>query len=153
VTVCTVNRQCCFGDIVDGQIYLTDVGQIVERTLLELPSTFPHVELDCWVIMPNHVHIIVILTDAPEGGSQRKGGSRTAPTRRKPLGRVIGAFKTMSSKQINRIQDTGGERVWQRNYYEHIIRDEKSLEKIREYIVNNPARWSEDRENPFAGWA
>ena len=86
-----------------------------------------------------------------------RGGSRTAPTmqtdptaKRKPIGRLIGAFKTVSAKRINEMRNTPGMPVWQRNYYEHIIRDESSLNRIRKYILDNPLRWAMDRENPDA---
>jgi REP element-mobilizing transposase RayT len=73
--------------------------------------------------------------------------SRTAPTdsKRKPLGRIIGSFKTISAKHINKIQNTPGYKLWQRNYYEHIIRDENDLNRIREYLINNPLKWPEDK--------
>lgn len=94
--------------------------------------------------MPNHLHgIIVIVAD------DRRSGSRTAPTgRRKPLGRLVGAFKTVTTKQINIARGTPGLPVWQRNYYEHIIRNDQSLNRIRQYIADHPARWTFDRENP-----
>ncbi len=80
----------------------------------------------------------------------RTDGSRTAPTggKRKPLGRLIGAFKTVSTKQVNRAHGLPGNSLWQRNYFEHVVRGEESLAKIREYIRSNPARWEYDRENP-----
>jgi REP element-mobilizing transposase RayT len=78
-----------------------------------------------------------------------RGGSRTAPTKNhKPIGRLIGAFKTVSTKRLNTMRNTPGVPIWQRNYYEHIIRNEESLHRIRRYIVGNPARWEEDPENP-----
>lgn len=86
----------------------------------------------------------------------RTGGSRTAPSaaaapaRRKPLGRLVGAFKTVSTKRINLLRDTPGERFWKRNYWEHVIRDDASLQNIRRYIKNNPARWEEDQLHPHA---
>ncbi len=92
--------------------------------------------------MPNHFHGIVFLLD------DRRGGSRTAPTKRKPLGRLIGAFKTVSTQRINEIRNTPGSPVWQRNYYEHVIRNETDLEEIREYIQNNPLEWLEDENHP-----
>jgi REP element-mobilizing transposase RayT len=72
------------------------------------------------------------------------------PTKRKPLGRLVGAFKTVSTKQINQLRDMPGVPFWQRNYWEHIIRNEESLGRIREYIENNPARWAEDQLRPGA---
>jgi REP element-mobilizing transposase RayT len=92
--------------------------------------------------MPNHFHGIVFLFNDP------MGGSRTAPTKQKPLGRLMGAFKTVSTKRINEIHGTIGKPVWQRNYYEHVIRNETDLEEIREYIQNNPLKWLEDENHP-----
>ena len=108
-----------------------------------LGKRYDHVDLDAWVIMPNHLHGIIILHDG-------RGGSRTAPTeKRKPLGRLIGAFKTISTKRVNEIRKTPGMQLWQRNYYEHVIRGEQALAALRKYIVENPAKWSSDLENPL----
>lgn len=92
--------------------------------------------------MPNHLHGIIFIKPS------NAGGSRTAPTM--PLSRVVGAFKTVSSKQINIHRQMPGIAFWQRGFYEQVIRDEKSLERIREYILTNPSRWELDRENPHA---
>jgi REP element-mobilizing transposase RayT len=114
------------------------------------------VHLDEWIIMPNHLHGIIVINNS-RGASGRaqsqtketcKGGSRTAPTKIKPLGQLIGAFKTMSTKRVNELRNTPGASIWQRNYYERIIRDEDELTSIRHYIYNNPACWSDDNENP-----
>ncbi|MCD4652748.1 transposase, partial [bacterium] len=111
-------------------------GEIINNTWKWLRKQYEYVDLDQFIIMPNHIHGIICI---------RRGGSRTAPTRkRKPLGRLIGAFKTVSTKQINLIRQTSGNQFWQRNYYEHIIRDEDDLARIREYIINNPAQWEHD---------
>ncbi|MBI3025425.1 MAG: transposase, partial [Candidatus Tectomicrobia bacterium] len=101
-------------------------------------------------VMPNHFHGILVIHDV------RRGGSRTAPTetiaplsqRRKTLGRLIGAFKTISTKRINAERRTPGQMFWQRNYYEHVIRNEKEMQAIRDYIATNPLRWHLDAENP-----
>src|SRR5215471_8791367 len=96
--------------------------------------------------MPNHLHGIVVITD--RGGSDTtEGGSRAAPTRRKPLGRLIGAFKTVSTDRINETRATPGRLLWQRDFYDHIIRDEDELNTIREYIRTNPLGWNTDPEN------
>ena len=105
--------------------------------------------------MPNHFHGIVVLSDG------RRGGSRTVPTRstssavhRKPLGRLIGAFKTVSTKKINNIRDTPGDAIWQRNYYERVLRNPEELARASSYIRRNPANWMEregDAENS-PGW-
>jgi len=183
VTIVTQNRACLFGDIVAGEVRLNAFGQAVAETWLWLATQYGYVELDEWVVMPNHLHGIVVITEtgdgcptdgggvgggsrtaptvigATGGGGGVRGGSRTAPTviastapmvKRKPLGRLIGAFKTVSTKRINEYRGTPGVVVWQRNYYEHIIRDERSLNRIREYIAANPLRWHLDRENVHA---
>jgi REP element-mobilizing transposase RayT len=146
VTICTQDRACLFGDVVDGQMRVNECGQVVADSWLWLSVRYLHVDLDEWVVMPNHLHGIIILT-----GPDDRGGSRTAPTEnRKPLGRLIGAFKTISTKRLNGLRNAPRVPVWQRNYYEHIVRSEESLTRIRSYITDNPARWDEDRENPQA---
>ncbi len=155
VTMCTHNRECLFGEIINGEMALNEYGGIVSESWKWLGVQYDHVELDAWTIMPNHMHGIIVINNDGHGHDCRgdsqsdcRGGSRTAPTcANKPGGRLIGACKTVSTKHINHIRNTPGLPVWQRNYYEHIIRDEKSLENIRNYIINNPARWEEDENN------
>ena len=131
VTICTRDHASLFGAIADGMISLTVRGRIVRNTWLRLPEHYP-VELDAFVVMPNHVHGIIVI---PSVGA----GFKPAPT----LSEIVRAFKTFSARRI-------GHPVWQRNFYEHIVRSEAALERIRQYIVDNPARWAFDRENPFA---
>lgn len=144
VTLCTYDRECLFGDIVDGETRLNEYGEVIATCWHWLSTQYPQVELDVWVVMPNHFHGILVLTD------DRRDGSPTAPTpsRKKPLGRLIGAFKTIATKRINEIRAMPGVLLWQRNYYEHVIRNENDLHDIRHYIVNNPLRWMEDENNP-----
>lgn len=137
VTLCTHDRGQLFGRVAAGTLHLNQYGQIVADTWLWLAQRYAYVALDRWVVMPNHFHGILVIGD--DGGD-----SRIAPTTRKPLGRLIGAFKTVSTKQINRLRDTAGAVVWQRNYYEHIIRNQDRLHQIRHYIEMNPARWTAD---------
>jgi len=121
---------------------------VADEAWLWLATQYSHVSLDEYIIMPNHLHGIVVLRDAAEGGS------RTAPTTpafpRKALGRLVGAFKTVSTKRINQAMGTPGAVVWQRNYWERVIRNEEEMNRIRQYIVDNPARWGEDPENPWS---
>jgi REP element-mobilizing transposase RayT len=117
----------------------------VEETWLWLADQYEFVHLDEYVIMPNHLHGIIVI------GDTCRGASRSAPTRvakRKPLGRLVGAFKTVSTKRINEIRGTLGVPVWQRNYYERVIRNGEELNRVRQYIIDNPAHWEQDRENP-----
>ena len=161
VTVCAHGRECLFGEVAEGEMRLNDYGRIVASTWEWLAEQYPYVELDEWVVMPNHVHGIVVMVDDTGRGesptdedvlSTRRGGSRPAPTadkpKRKPLGQLIGSFKTVSAKRINQMRAAPGAPVWQRNYYERIVRNERALNAIRQYIANNPLKWALDRDNP-----
>ena len=151
ITLCAEQRQCIFGDIVDGQMILNQYGAIIADTYRWLCQHYPYFYTDEWVVMPNHFHAIMVITNEP-----CRGGSRTAPTinhrnpttKRKPLGRLIGAFKTVSTKKINILRNAPGTKLWQRNYYEHIIRNSDAMDKIRQYISNNPLSWQIDQLHP-----
>ena len=124
-----------FGEVVDNVMRLNGYGSIAAECWKWLEEKYAYVEIDEWVVMPNHLHGIIMTTD-----DSRRGGSRTAPTEatRKSLGRLIGAFKTVSTKRINRVRDRRGVPVWQRDYYEHVIRSDSELDRVRRYIVDNP---------------
>ena len=142
VTICTHERKCILGHHVDGSIQLRPYGRIVYDCWKGLAVRYDYVCLDRFVVMPNHLHGIIMI---------REGGSRTAPTtpvKHKTLGRLVGAFKTMSTKQVNIERDAPGMKLWQRNYFEHIIRNDYDLGRIREYIENNARHWLRDAENP-----
>ncbi len=157
VTVCAQDHRCLFGDIVKGEMMPNECGRVAAEGWGWLPRQYGWVELDAWTVMPNHLHGIVIIHEN-DLVSMGRGGSRTAPTAsggdvavpsvRKPLGRLIGAFKTVSTKRINELRGTPGAPVWQRNYYDHVIRGERSLQEIREYIAGNPLRWELDELHP-----
>ena len=134
-----------FGEVVDNVMRLNGYGSIAAECWKWLEEKYAYVEIDEWVVMPNHLHGIIMTTD-----DSRRGGSRTAPTEatRKSLGRLIGAFKTVLTKRINRVRDRRGVPVWQRDYYEHVIRSDSELDRVRRYIVDNPASWSLDVDNP-----
>lgn len=142
VTICTIERECLLSKIVNGKAALNAYGRCADTALLWLPKQYPFVELDAYVVMPNHLHAILRISP---------GGSRTAP--QKSLGRLVGAFKTVSTKWMNVIRDTPGEAVWQRNYYDRIIRTDEELQNVRRYIVENPSRWSAKAGAPFANGA
>ena len=140
---------------------LNDFGQIVSEKWQWLEIQYAYIELGAWIVMPNHFHGILVIHDDARGGSQSalvdgtqpiiRGDSRIAPTppiKRKPLGGLIGAFKTVSTKQINLLRNTEGQTVWQRNYYEHIIRNEREMDRISRYIESNASQWAKDNENP-----
>ena len=138
ITVGTHDRICLLGDILDGKMCVNAFGTVVADTWRWLASQYPYVVLDEWCVMPNHFHGILVLTG--------RGGSRTAPTI-KPVGRLIGAFKTVSTKRINLLRQTPGAILWQRNYWEHIVRTEDEMDRIRAYIRDNPAMWAADSLN------
>ncbi len=144
VTICTKDRENLFAQIVGGEMSLNQYGKIVQSCWEELPNHYSTIMLDEFVVMPNHVHGIIIIIDDVVGA-----GLRPAPTRDKryPLSEIIRAFKSFSARRINEKRNTLGISVWQRNYYEHIIRNERSLYKIREYIRTNPEQWIGDKEN------
>jgi len=162
-TVCTVDRSCFLGRIRDFEVHLSALGEIVKEAWLDISAHHPAVQLDEMVIMPNHVHgILCIQADEnrmqlervrPGGSAAPKATSSVARTPKGPgkgtLGSIIGSFKSASSRNVNEHRGTAGARVWQQNYYEHIIRDERSLDRIRAYIAANPARWEDDEENPY----
>ncbi|MBI4281870.1 MAG: transposase [Chloroflexi bacterium] len=143
VTVVTNQRQCLFGDVLCGEMRLNPCGQTVMECWDDLVHHYPCVRKDEFVVMPNHVHGILVLND--DVGA----GFKPAPTdRRHGLPEIVRGFKTFSARRINVLRNNPGTPVWQRNYFEHVIRNEAELAGIREYIQNNPAQWETDAENP-----
>jgi putative transposase len=136
VTVCAWHRECLFGDIQNGEISLHEAGLVVDRIWREIPRHYPYVELDVFVVMPNHFHGILHLRDSEE------------LARRHPLSQVLRGFKAFSTREIHRSLGERGQPVWQRNYFERVIRDEAELARVRDYIVQNPWKWASDPENP-----
>ena len=132
ITVCTRERECLFGQVVDDQMQLNEAGRTVQVVWEGLPHFYEGIELDAFVIMPNHVHGIIVIR-APVGAIHESpaGTVRVAERRRMLLSKVVGRFKMVSAKQINALRETSGTPIWQRNYYEHIICDDESLNRIR----------------------
>jgi REP-associated tyrosine transposase len=146
VPVCTHNRECLLGEVEGGQMRLSEVGRIVERIWQELPGRFPSVSTDAFVVMPNHVHGVIALGASRAGLPE--GAASSAPTNDPPaLGKVMRAFKSLSAIEVNRRLKRHRLPLWQRNYYEHVIRDGEDLDKICAYITENPLRWDQDPEN------
>jgi putative transposase len=151
VTVCVKDHACLFGDVEQGEMILNEYGHVVTKCWYDLTNHYAGITLDAFIVMPNHIHcIIVINNDVGAGLNINVGaGFKPAPTdKRHGLSEIVRAFKTFSSRYINQIRNTPGIPVWQRNYYEHVIRTEKEFNQIREYIVNNPIQWELDTENP-----
>ncbi len=170
VTICTWQRECLFGDVVEGLVNLSPLGLIVYEEWMRSNTMRQEIQLhaDEFIIMPNHIHGIVWIHPPvgadgvrPDGlrpngtrpddlPAEPGGGARRAPLRRvaKSLGAFAAGFKSSVTRRArDELQMTG---IWQRNYYEHIIRNETEWAKIADYIQTNPARWAEDRFHPDA---
>ena len=196
VTICTDSGAFLFGHVSDGAMHLNAAGRVVERVWDGLPEHYPHVGVDAFVVMPDHMHGVIVLADGPLPGEagfeinrempagidvstgRRVGGERSrndvrrrsveprpedgrvrdaAPTkkratRRHGLSEVVRGFKSFSAKRVNALRGMTGIAVWQRGFYEHVVRNEDDLNRIREYIVGNPVRWSMKREGPEEGF-
>ena len=149
VTICTLQGVCLFGDVVDGEMVLNDYGAIVWEEWQRTAIVRANIELDAFVVMPNHVHgiIVIVDNDSTVGATRRVAPTNTRPTGPKAgsLGAIVGQFKSVATKRIRQLSHVNVDiPIWQRNYYEHIIRNEKSFNDIRAYIANNPAKWAED---------
>jgi len=177
VTICVHQRECLLGNVVNGEMQLSRFGKIASYAWMDLPKHYPHIILDEFCIMPNHVHFVIVLADDGRDGSsrlskvslptRRDGSYRIAQTPlltsiplgkippsaqethpyRHPLSEIIRAFKSFSAKRINALQKTTGNPFWQKNYYEHIIRNDRAWNAIAWYIFNNPLNWQLDRDN------
>jgi REP element-mobilizing transposase RayT len=161
ITLVTQDRACLFGEVVDGEMRMNEYGQIAWEEWFRSAEIRREIRLypDEFVVMPNHIHCMDCGTpcrgDGPvaptPGAHDCVRAHRRAPLQRPPrsLSSFVAGFKSAVTKRINEHRGTPGAPVWQRNYYEHIIRNEDDLEAIRHYILTNPSRWHEDRENPY----
>ena len=173
VTIVTQGREHIFGEIVNKEMVLSRYGEIVQKWWDDIPVHFPNVEIMAFVIMPNHIHGIIFITDDRRGevlsprilsprdnpnqnmmNDETMGihnQSRETPLRGKStLGQIMGYFKYQSTKEMNALDDKDViTKFWQRNYYERIIRNEKELQQKTDYILDNPSRWEDDMENPI----
>ena len=149
VTICAFRMKTLFGRIDRGKLAPNALGRIVQAEWLRTPWIRAGVELDLFVLMPNHFHGIVILHPGCRGVQQhaRIPGTAQLHSPTKTLGALVRGFKAATTSRINALRGTPGEPVWQRNYYEHIVRNGKDLEDIRRYILINPARWELERSN------
>ena len=164
ITLCTNKRLCLFGNVEDGNMKLNEAGKMVNKIWREISNYYPGSDIDEHMVMPNHLHGIIMLNNhivgAPPcgrpsinfGNGQAQGPAPTV--NRLSLGDVVGRFKSFTTnKYIHGVKNNHWipfeKKLWQRNYYEHIIRNETELNRIREYIINNPLKWELDKENPI----
>ncbi len=152
ITICTHNRKCIFGYIKNGKMIFNDLGRIIREEIINISKRYKNIEIDEYIIMPNHIHMIISILFYDVGATlvvaQNRAGASPAPT----IGDIVGSFKSICFYRYKKyLQDNEFDtkhKFWQRNYWEHIIRNEKSLNKIRNYIINNPFVWNRDRNNP-----
>jgi putative transposase len=128
ITTVVNDRECVLGEVIDNKMKLSYLGEITQKAWLDLPLYYSACRLDAACVMPNHFHGIIELIT----------GNRV------PLYHIVRSFKKYSSKRINKYLGSTGVPFWQRNYYEHIVRGEEELYRIRQYIMNNPAAWEAD---------
>ncbi len=162
ITVVAHDRTCLFGEIVNGEMRINECGERTQQCWLEIPNHFPQTQLDEFVIMPDHIHGIIIINDFPIVGAKNfsplpfESSSRSCQSSPRPnitpfrspsqtIGSIVRGFKIGVTKWIHQIEMVKNispqPNVWQRNYYEHIIRNDDELHRIRDYIRNNPPNW------------
>lgn len=162
VTLVAKDRECNFGMIEGSQIRLNKIGELVILCWLRIPNHFGNTKLDEYVLMPNHFHGIIIIEEAQGKGEASRlinsGGKISFPMDASPqrligtqpgsIGAIVQNFKSVSTCRVNKIYIEPGNKIWQRNYFERIIRNERELNAIRQYIRDNPLKWELDKENP-----
>ncbi len=162
VTICTYNRTNLFGRAIHGKIVLNNLGTKVEEEWLKTKQIRANVDLDYYVIMPNHLHGLIIIEQSVENVTIKGRGELNSPTNNNPghiqyaptnyklksqsqtLGAIVRGFKSSVTKNLRELSGDAELRIWQRNYYEHVVRNELDLHNIRQYIQNNPLKWELD---------
>jgi len=149
VTICTHNRECVLGELINKELILSLIGDKAKEFWQEIPKHFKNVQLDVFAVMPNHIHGIIVIRDET---NKNVGVQNFEPLQNKfqhiipkSLGSIIRTYKSVLTSWCK--NNSFANFKWQRNYYEHVIRNEKELKRIREYIQNNPLKWELDREN------
>ena len=143
VSICTYRRRYVLGRVVDGEVYLSRAGRIVEEEWLLTAERRPYVMLGSYVIMPNHVHGLIVIQERLRDGP--------AGRRQHSLSSIVGAFKAAASRRVGAITGQQDRTLWQRSYHERIVRNHQELGRIREYIAANPARWRSGDARVIAG--
>jgi putative transposase len=132
VTICVQNRECLLGSIRQGCFLSSELGEVVQQALNALQQNYPETTIESWVVMPNHLHFILEIQQQTDIS----------------LGVLVRQFKYDTTKQINELRNSPGTKVWQRNYYENIIRTDRAYQIIKNYIHQNPIRWEIDQLHP-----
>ena len=161
ITICTENRLHLFGEIVDDEMVLNDAGLMIDKIWNEIPNDFSNIKLHEFTIMPNHIHgIIEITVGAPLVGAQNSANNKNKPGQPQGIaptvGDIIGAFKSLTTNQYIKMVKRNvllpfDKKIWQRNYWEHIIRNDNEYQRIAQYIIDNPKKWALDKLNGGTG--
>ena len=138
VTICTHDRVPTFGEVVQGRVHLSPAGRIARMCWLQISRFHAHVTLDAFVVMPDHIHGILRCVDPPALTRTRRFGDAVPGS----LSTILGTYKAEVTKRVNALRRTPGKKIWQRNYYEHVVRRRRDLDRIRWYIATNPRRWT-----------
>ncbi len=149
VTIVTYQHEKLFGVIEKEVVTLNPIGVVVQKTWLEIPEHFPETSLSAFVVMPNHLHGIIIINDNCVVGATHESplhNNNCIRDRTRSLGIIIGLFKSTASKRIHQLNFAKQKNVWQRNYYDHIIRSDDDYQRIVDYIELNPSSWEQDTE-------
>jgi len=161
ITICVQNRECLFGDVVDDgrgtmMCALNEYGRIAHNELQKTSEIRKNVDMDCFIVMPNHIHAIIVINDGRGTVHRVPTCNRVPMCNRVPtveqfgkptsnsIPTIVRSYKSTVTKQINKLRDMPGIPIWQRNYYEHIIRNKQSYEKIQNYIIHNSQKWQND---------
>lgn len=156
ITICTYQRQCLLGEIVAGEVQLSELGHVAAACWQAIPEHFAEVVLDEFVVMPNHVHGILVLGGGGPTAKFTEANGHPGESDSRTFGKmvpgsipaIVRAFKSAATRQINQLRGAAGCVVWQRGYYDHVIRDRQALAYIQHYIVNNPRQWQIDQLHP-----
>ena len=143
VTICTAYRECYFGGIPEEKMMLSNIGKTALQCWQEIPDHFPAVNLDEYVIMPDHIHGIIVINDTGKTEERINKYQHVIP---RSIGAIVRGFKIGVTKWCKNNKIPFG---WQRSFYERIIRNEEALDEIRRYIINNPAKWAKEKNNPI----
>ena len=151
VTICAFERRCIFGDIRENEIVLSSIGQIVNTCWVEIPQHFPTAKIETHVVMPNHIHGILTIHSKravanPQGKAAAGIESFGKPTPGS-IPTIVRSFKAAASKRVRESGYMKSESIWQRGYYEHVLRNTREYVEMTSYILQNPARWAEDEDN------
>jgi putative transposase len=151
-TICSSERRCIFGRVHANNVVLTPLGEIIRNCWTEIPHHFPNIKIETYVVMPNHIHgILTIQTKLPNDNQQVKSTvsmEAFGKPRQGSLPTIIRSFKSAVSKRARESGSVSSEPIWQKGYYEHVIRNTKEYVEITNYILQNPARWADDEDNP-----